>query len=166
MQLWFKAKWQSIIELSGAAYGLFTEFRHTAGGGQDSAGLYLFIGKTGGGPWCSRYLWYWRTPYMCHAFYISFCGAAAKHRHERRSGRCDHGHRTSHLRRRYNFLQNTAEVSLDEGFTRLRGQKHLPSPHLHTLLCSWSCLMWVLRWDGCLEAGTASSSASLDVLPD
>lgn len=31
-QLWFKAKWQSIIELSGAAYGLFTEFRHTAGG--------------------------------------------------------------------------------------------------------------------------------------
>lgn len=40
-QLWFKAKWQSIIELSGAPYGLFTEFRHTAAGSKEHRSLLI-----------------------------------------------------------------------------------------------------------------------------
>lgn len=40
-QPWFKVKWHSIIELSGAAYGLFTEFRHTAGGSKESRSLLI-----------------------------------------------------------------------------------------------------------------------------
>lgn len=33
--LWFKTKWQSIIELSGAAYCLLTEFRHPVWGSKE-----------------------------------------------------------------------------------------------------------------------------------
>lgn len=40
-QPWFKAKWQSIIELSEAAYGLFTEFRHTVGGSKERRSLLI-----------------------------------------------------------------------------------------------------------------------------
>lgn len=47
MQPWFKAKWQSIIELSGTAYSLFTEFKHTAEGVK-RVQVFIYSSKEGG----------------------------------------------------------------------------------------------------------------------